>query len=49
MQQWLERPTAQFLPGLSSMRRVYSEAHLFAGPVRMITRKKRLRPPTLPT
>ncbi len=39
--QWLERPTATFLPELSSMRRVYTEAHLFVGPVQMLTRRRR--------
>lgn len=38
VQQWLERPTAAFLPDLSKMRRVYTEEQLFLGPVRMITR-----------
>jgi predicted metallopeptidase len=43
VQQWLERPTAAFLPGLTSMRRVYTEAHLFVGPVEMITRPSKRR------
>ena len=43
--QWLERPTASFMPELTSMRRVYSEVHLFVGPVEMITRPpRRVRP-----
>jgi hypothetical protein len=42
--QWLERPTA-WLPGeRGSGRRVYTEAHLFKGIMRMKTRVKRLFP-----
>lgn len=39
--QWLERPTATFIPELTSMHRIYTEAHLFTGPVEMITRRKK--------
>ncbi|MGA9522489.1 MAG: putative metallopeptidase [Myxococcaceae bacterium] len=37
VQQWLERPTSTFLPELGRMHTVYTEEHLFAGPVQMIT------------
>lgn len=40
--QWLERPTATFIPELTRMRRVYSDEHLFMGPVELITRRKRV-------
>lgn len=40
---WLERPSAQYLPG-TKMRRVYTEEQLFEATVRMITRKRRERP-----
>ncbi len=36
--QWLERPTASVVPELTSLRRVYTEAHLFTGLVEMVTR-----------
>lgn len=36
VQQWLERPSAQYLP---RTRRLYTEEHLFFGTIRMITRK----------
>ena len=41
MLQWLERPTAAFLPKINNMRRVYTEEHLFLGPVQMRTRRAR--------
>ncbi len=37
VQQWLERPTSTFLPELGRMHTEYTEAHLFVGPVEMIT------------
>lgn len=37
VRQWLERPTATFLPDVHQ-RRVYTEEHLFLGPVEMLTR-----------
>lgn len=40
--QWLERPTASYLPELSNTRRIYTEDQLFLGPVRMITRTHRV-------
>lgn len=49
MNQWLERPTATFIPDVSTLHRVYTEAHLFVGPVEMITRKvRKLRKGPLP-
>jgi hypothetical protein len=39
VQQWLERPTATFLPEINRTHRVYTEKHLFLGPVEMITPK----------
>jgi predicted metallopeptidase len=48
--QWLERPTATFLPELTRMHRVYTEDHLFVGPVEMITPRPwrpRVRPGNL--
>lgn len=48
--QWLERPTAAFIPELTKMRRMYTEEQLFLGPVRMITRKPKVaRPETRST
>lgn len=35
--QWLERPTATVGMGKRRPRRLYTEAHLFLGPVRMVT------------
>jgi hypothetical protein len=43
IQQWLERPTATFLPSINNMRRVYTEQHLFLGPVEMRTRRRRAK------
>jgi hypothetical protein len=46
VQQWLERPTATFLPEINRTHRIYTEKHLFLGPIEMITRrrwKKRLQ------
>ena len=44
IQQWLERPTAAFIPELTNLRRVYTEEQLFIGPVKMITRRPKKRP-----
>ena len=44
VQQWLERPTATFLPHIHNMRRVYTEQHLFMGPVEMRTRRRQAKP-----
>jgi hypothetical protein len=45
VQQWLERPSAYFVPARGQGRRVYTEEQLFQGPVRMITRRTHvLRP-----
>jgi predicted metallopeptidase len=44
MLQWLERPTATFLPRINNMRRVYTEEHLFLGPVQMQTRRRARKP-----
>ena len=46
--QWLERPSAWMAGGKASARRIYTEAHLFTGVVRMKTRRaKAVRsPPT---
>ncbi len=41
VQQWLERPSATLVRGKRGMRRIYTEAQLFLGPVRMITRSIR--------
>ena len=45
--QWLERPTATFIPELTRMRRTYTDEHLFLGPVEMLSpkRKKKRSPP----
>jgi predicted metallopeptidase len=43
--QWLERPSATYAPGRPRMRRVYTEAQLFAGRMRMITRKRPISGP----
>ncbi len=40
VQQWLERPSAAYIRN-SKMRRLYSEAQLFFGLVRMITHRTR--------
>jgi hypothetical protein len=37
--QWLERPSASYAPGKPRMRRVYTEAQLFLGRMRIITRR----------
>lgn len=42
--QWLERPTATFIPELTKMRRVYSDEHLFLGPVEMLTQRPKKKP-----
>jgi len=39
--QWLERPSASLGRGKPGARRLYTEAQLFLGPVRMITRSTR--------
>lgn len=49
MLQWLERPTATFIPELTQMRRVYTDEHLFTGPVMLVTRKRRRKPVAAPT
>jgi predicted metallopeptidase len=41
VQQWLERPGASLGRGKRGARRIYTEAQLFLGPVRMITRPPR--------
>ena len=41
VQQWLERPSASLGRGKRGARHVYTEAQLFLGPVRMITRSIR--------
>ncbi len=41
VQHWLERPAASYVPGKDKVRRLYTEDHLFLGPVRMITRRAR--------
>lgn len=38
--QWLERPGLLYIPGRDSSRRLYTEAQLFLGNVRMVTKKK---------
>jgi predicted metallopeptidase len=43
IEQWLERPTATFLPDINNMRRVYTEQHLFLGPVEMRTRGRKTK------
>ena len=37
---WLERPGLLYIPGRDSSRRLYTEAQLFLGNVRMVTKKK---------
>ncbi len=41
VQQWLERPSATYLPGKPRMRKLYTEAQLYSGSVRIITRRTR--------
>lgn len=43
--QWLEKPGPSVKRGRSPGRRVYTEKHLFLGPVQMITRRAKTPPP----
>lgn len=35
--QWLERPATLYVPGRATIRRLYTEAHLFLATIRMVT------------